>query len=436
MKKQGLDERWLKLLEDEQFAALLRKAHEDYMPWSEFLRLELPANMSPMGTWEVLTALLRAQALWFPQPTAGHEVYWCNVTNRISRCLSTIDRLCSSHSTLYRNVTTESGRPFMMKSRVADITASAEMDGLEISENSIRRLLELGHAPRSDAQRLVLNTMRVMTNIEEYADRPFEASLLNELHARLSEGVNTGCLPQTKPPVGLLIQTDLDRYLDTSPAQAIDFICAYANNEIGERYEHPAIRAVTFNEMIHHLHPLPDLNNQVGRLLSRLYCIKNGIPLLGLVPLTHAKVMWERGQPPYDQLSPSPREYAEWRGVDVCDATLNTTISLELAVMTLESLEQSMTRAAERDQRVRQTLAAGRHFNHRQRSIVARAMRDPDAEFRIGYHKMNHGITYATARKDLVRLVELGYLTCDRNGHAFVYRSGPEIRNLHESDVE
>ena len=36
-------------------------------------------------------------------------------------------------------------------------------------------------------------------------------------------------------------------------------------------------------------------------------------------------------------------------------------------------------------------------LNHRQRTMLRRALRLPDSEFRIGYHRTAHGIAYATA---------------------------------------
>jgi len=60
-------------------------------------------------------------------------------------------------------------------------------------------------------------------------------------------------------------------------------------------------------------------------------------------------------------------------------------------------------------------------LNHRQRSILSRAIRHPDAEFSISYHRTNYNVAYATARADLLALVEKGYLTQQKRQKAFVF---------------
>jgi len=68
------------------------------------------------------------------------------------------------------------------------------------------------------------------------------------------------------------------------------------------------------------------------------------------------------------------------------------------------------------------------NLNHRQRLILGRALRNPDAEFRIGYHKTNHGITYVTVRKDLLGLVAAGYLSSRKIGKRLVFSPAPGLK--------
>lgn len=82
------------------------------------------------------------------------------------------------------------------------------------------------------------------------------------------------------------------------------------------------------------------------------------------------------------------------------------------------------------DQAIKEQLSLDSRFNHRQRSIVARALRTPQAEFRIQFHKDKHGISYVTARRDLVELVEFGYLHIEQRGRSFVFVGDKNIQEL------
>jgi DNA-binding transcriptional regulator YhcF (GntR family) len=66
-------------------------------------------------------------------------------------------------------------------------------------------------------------------------------------------------------------------------------------------------------------------------------------------------------------------------------------------------------------------------LNDRQRAIIGRALRNPEAQFTIRYHKTNHGIAYPTARRDFLELVEKGYLTVEQRGKAFIFVPSNEL---------
>ena len=63
-------------------------------------------------------------------------------------------------------------------------------------------------------------------------------------------------------------------------------------------------------------------------------------------------------------------------------------------------------------------------------TVLARAMRDPDAEFRTRYHQTTHNIHYATARRDLMELHEKGYLDMELPGKAYVFTRGSRLEEL------
>jgi len=118
------------------------------------------------------------------------------------------------------------------------------------------------------------------------------------------------------------------------------------------------------------------------------------------------------------------------------DLTPYMSVAIQLALATLEELVAQVQRANRRDEDVRELLQENALLNHRKRLILARALRNPDAEFRIGYHKTNHGVTYATARSDFVQLAREGYMLCEKQGRAFVYKGAPNLRDLVSSSQE
>jgi Fic family protein len=78
------------------------------------------------------------------------------------------------------------------------------------------------------------------------------------------------------------------------------------------------------------------------------------------------------------------------------------------------------------DDRIRPQRAA-HELNERQLELLLYALRHPEAEFSTTSHLRAHGLDDQTARADLQRLVELGYLTKRLIGRAYVFYPAPDI---------
>lgn len=421
----------LALLADPAFRALLKRSRDDHLPWPEFLEMKLPSCMSPRETWRVLQEFRRAEAIEFPMPRDTDEKYWYTRTNRINKALSVIDRSCASDSYLHRKVSDTSGRQFLVRSRMAEASAAAQMDGLSLTKESVTKLLLLDHAPRTAAERLLVNTMTAMAKLPDYVHAEFSPGLMMELRSLLLDGVDPSLVEATEPALGLLGEHELEYEKGLSAEQKgryiCEYICEYANGVSGETREHNTIRAIILMDMMRVCLPLPDTNSQVGRLMFRLYALKNGLPVLGMLPITKATVLWEHNEAPYADLSVNHELFQAERKREPNDSTLYVTLYLEMILRELAHLAETVHRAEARDEEMLGMLRGEARINARQRRVLARAMRDPDAEFRIGFHKTNHEITYATARRDLVGLAEAGYLVCNPRGRRQVFTPAPDL---------
>ena len=72
-------------------------------------------------------------------------------------------------------------------------------------------------------------------------------------------------------------------------------------------------------------------------------------------------------------------------------------------------------------------LAGRAEVNHRQRSVLATALRDANADFLIAGHQRKQSVTYQTARTDLLGLAELGLLAMRRDGKSYRFLPVPDL---------
>lgn len=75
-------------------------------------------------------------------------------------------------------------------------------------------------------------------------------------------------------------------------------------------------------------------------------------------------------------------------------------------------------------------------LNHRQRSLLAHALKHPGTSYRIDAHQRSHGISYQTARTDLMGLADLGLLNTVKEGKAFLFYASPELERHLRSMAE
>ncbi len=63
----------------------------------------------------------------------------------------------------------------------------------------------------------------------------------------------------------------------------------------------------------------------------------------------------------------------------------------------------------------------GTQLNHRQRALLLNALGESAPAFEISRHRAKHGVAYATARANLLKLVELGLMKKHLSGKRFVF---------------
>lgn len=411
---------------------LLKRMATEYIRWDEFLEMPLPSEMSPRATWDLLKRLNRVTGIELPIPDLDGNEYWYMRTHEIADLTSRIMCACRADSDLFRQLTATQNTPVLVRSRIDETVAAALLDGLDISPEDYSEMLRLDRTPRSDNERLVVNTLSALDHLGDLVSEPFSAELLMHLRDLVTDGVDPAQLVHTKSRMGVVNREWGDETVARHAPEQARRICDYANHLTGEPHDHSVFRALLLADLFRVYRPLPNVNSQVGRLVFRLYTLKMGIPVLGVLPLSRTKLQWEEGLLPSLGTRYSPAEYLADREEQETDLTGYASLSLRLTIAALEDLVWQLHDLERQDRELRGLLQRDPEINHRQRSILGRALRFPDAEFRIAYHKTTHNVVYATARADLLQLVDKGFLKLGMSGRAMVFTAREDLRDFIE----
>ncbi len=416
------------LLESPELSAAMNRFSRECVLWKDFCSMPLPSGIAREEAWSLAASVRRLLATEIPIRSPEGHILWYSRHQGIVNLLCEIERHCRADSDLNRELAEREGSPFVVKIQIEEAIATSQLDGLDIPSDHARALLRMDRRPRRDEERLVLNTYNAISTIDELVDERFSPALLRELHDLVVDGVDASCIKRHQERFGLCRSIYRDM-VERQSARHIEEICAYANHEIGDPDEHPAVRALNLRGAIKQWQPLPDWNGNMASIVWHLYCLKQGYPVLGYLPVCRAILHWENGdiRPPEVVARVLPEQWVDENGRE--DYTANVTISLQLVHLELKGLRERVALRRDRDGEVLGSLEDDSTLNHRQRSILSRALRHPEAEFTIRYHRTNHRVVYATARADLLELVDKGYLICEQSDRAFVFRPDPRIKS-------
>jgi len=399
---------------------ILRRSRRECLLHKEFLTMPQPSGWSPEETWRLLKTIRREYSIEIPIPTPqGYRLCYFLHQDLIDRLLD-FERYCRPESDLYAQLADREGQPFLVRIQVEEAIATNTLDGVSIPYRQAESLIRLERRPKEAGERVIVNTYRAMADIGSYVGERFSPELMWEFYGRIADGVDSATIvrgPERSP----MARKEYRQLAGRHPERHIADICAYANDEIGDPHEHPAIRAFVIRGEMRQWLPLPDWNGNVASLLYRLYCLKHQYPVLAYLPFSRVLLDWEEGsiQPPRVIVGELPPQYVDENGDE--DHTPSITLVLQLAHQEILELLNYTKMRKQRDERVLASLQNDPSLNHRQRSILSRAIRHPDAEFSISYHRTNYNVAYATARADLLALVEKGYLTQQKRQKAFVF---------------
>jgi len=420
-------------LRDPRFREILRESTREYLPWERLLEMPLPDGLSAVDTWDILGTFRRIDAIFNPITDINGKVFWYVPTQRVNASVSRIAEACREDSPLHLGLSNPANKQSVIHSRIVESVACARLDGYVIPLTETLRILGLDRAPRTSAERLAANSLAIQAGMDAYLGEPLSPAMLREFHDRLLEGVEIEKLEPAERRRGVGTENyDPDRLAAMAETQ-MQKTCDYANGVGVDDFDHPVVRAILLRDSIRGYQPLPHFNAMVARLAFAKYVLEVGLPVLAALPLAEVALEWEDGKRvvrPFDRDVTLYSAMVPYRGIDEADITPFVTISAQLALQTLEELEEDLAAGDRRDREVLELLHGDESLNQRQRAILGEALRNPAAEFDIRHHRTQHNIAYATGRADLLGLVESGYLVQEERGQAFVFRRGPRFDEL------
>ena len=397
-----------------------------YWHWDKMRYLNPPEGFTVKQWWAATKFSRRSAYVQVPlYDSKGGNFQFC-LPPIIHEALHEIDMrtggtISSSNSLL--NPHTKS--TYLIKSLVDEAINSSQLEGAATTRNVAKKMIRQGRPPRDKSEQMIFNNYVAMCFIEEIKGEKLNSQIVLGLHRMLVEDT----LPDTQSGVfrkeeDVIQVVDRENNVLHDPPAAEELedrmqgLCSFANGESTAEFIHPVVRAIILHFMLAYDHPFVDGNGRTARALFYWAMATEDYWLMEFISLS--KII-KRAPIKYG----TAFLHTETDDNDLTYFIFHQIDAIRKALAELEEyLEQKRVEVEKAEALISQNRRLNTKLNFRQLSLIRHALEHPGFTYTINEHKNSHGVSYDTARKDLVGLSDkLGLLEKQRHGKTFVFVS-------------
>ena len=405
----------------------LISAQNQYEPWEKTSFHAAGKGLDPELAW----ALIKAQRTFNARPLPltderGRPLrFW--LTDVAQREIMSVDQELAGQfvRSTSRAVTGEQRSQYIFNSVMEEAIASSQLEGAAVTRKDAKRILRKGLKPRNEGEQMVVNNYRAMQFIRENLTTKLTERFIHQLHHILTENTmppeEIGRWRKPDEDVRVVDERDDEVMHEPPPAaelpDRLENLIAFANREMDQdkMFIHPLVQAIALHFQFGYEHPYCDGNGRVARALFYWSVLRRGYWLFEFLPLS---LVIKRSAVQYTK----SYIYTEQDGFD-----LNYFLAYQLRVIgrARSDLRDYLRREEAKRREADHTVAADDRLNARQRMVLHELKQSHDPTITIAEHEGRAVVTYPTARKDLLDLVEAGYLSKEQRGKKFVFQLKP-----------
>ncbi len=407
-----------------------------YLHWDELRRRRPPDGWTVKEWWLALSIARNAVMTTLSLRDKDGRPFRFARSDSVQRLLHQIDRDCGSRLEVTdpQLANPETRDRYLMRSLIEEAITSSQLEGASTTRRVAKEMLLTGRKPRTRDERMIANNFGAMELLRGNLKRPLSRELILEVHQVLTEGTLEPGEPGRfrRADEAVTVQDSGDGQVLHLPPPArelrgrIEALCAFANDASEDAFLHPVVRAIVLHFALAYDHPFVDGNGRTARALFYWSVLRQGYWLAEFLSISRV-------------IKRAPTQYARaflQSETDAGDLTYFLLHQLEVIRAANQDLHAYLERKAREVNETERLMREAEVFNHRQRALLAHALRHPNARYAIEQHRRAHSVVYQTARQDLLALASAGYLTKRRIGRAFYFDAKPGLERLLSGKVK
>jgi Fic family protein len=321
---------------------------------------------------------------------------------------------------------------YILKSLIEEAITSSQLEGAATTREVAKEMLREGRQPLDRSERMIYNNYLAMQFIRDLGKQPLTRSIILELQRVLTDQTlddpgAAGRLRRADEPIHVVDPVDGKTLHLPPPAADLDrrlgILCDFANGMELESFVHPVTRAILLHFVLAYDHPFVDGNGRTARALFYWSMRIQGYWLSEFISISSI-------------LRQAPAQYARaflYTESDDNDVTYFVAYQLRVLVRAIERLHLYLLRKSKELQETQLFLQQSKllraTLNHRQLALINHALKNPGFVYTIESHRGSHGISYQTARTDLLHLSEIGLLGKGKAKRAFLFMASGDLHD-------
>ena len=398
-----------------------------YGHWEKLRHLSPPAGLTPEEWWAALKFARSQGRRWIPLRDRDGQRFSFSTPDPVLKRLHEIDRDASGRIELPEAIANPQTKDrYVQNSLIEEAVTSSQLEGAVATREQAKEMIRSGRRPVDRGERMILNNYRAMQLIGQFKDEPLSPEAVFAIHAFITEGtlptdIQVPYLRQPGDEIAIYDDRD-DTLLHQPPAaeeipERLQAMCDFANRHPSDAFLHPVVKAIILHFWLAYDHPFVDGNGRTARALFYWSMLSQGYWLAEFVSISGI-------------LRKAPAKYARsflYVETDENDVTYFIDAQLDVIQRAIGELHRYFEKKLTEVRRTEQLLRGSVSLNHRQMALLSHSLRHPGTRYSIASHRTSHGVTYQTARTDLLDLEARDLLVRSRSGKMFLFTPVPDL---------
>ncbi len=398
-----------------------------YRHWENLRRIQPPNGLSSEEWWAAVKFARRQTRRAIPLKDRDGKSFAYSLADPVLELLHEIDRDATGRIVTSDPIVNPQTRErYIESSLIEEAIASSQLEGASTTREAAKQLIRSGRNPVDRSERMILNNYRAIHLIKEFKGQPLTPDGTFRIHKTLTEGtldVVTGPDHLRKPGDSIAVYHDADGTLLHTPPPAKEItrrmaaMCDFANKTPTNAFLHPILKAIILHFWLAYDHPFVDGNGRTARALFYWSVLSQDFRMFEFLSIS-------------DLIRKAPAKYGRsflYTETDENDLTYFILAQLQVIRQAIAALRTYLDRKTLETRRIEQSLRSSVTLNHRQVALLGHALRHSGMRYTIAAHRQTHGVTYQTARTDLLDLASRNLLVKTKTGRVFSFTAPADL---------